>query len=176
MLDMIGAITLSAAYAAMVGVLVAFAALRGSAAIAALAVALIWGIFIVAVAAPGGLAPGTTGPIPAVGLAFVLFFVLLFGSWFGSPQFRDALLSVPLPVLVGLNIIRIGGVFFLLLYAEGRLGSPFAQSAGWGDIITGVVALPLAWASIAGAERMATALKLWNAFGTLDLVVAIGLG
>ena len=176
MLDMIGAITITAVYAAVVGAFVGSAQMRRSAMVVILGAAALWGILVVVIAASGGFAPGTTGSIPAVGLAFAAWVALLFGSWFFSPQFRSALLSVPLPVLVALNIARIGGVFFLILAADARLTAPFAPSAGWGDIITGVLAIPLTLAAIRGPERASTGLRLWNAFGTLDLVVAIALG
>jgi hypothetical protein len=65
-------------------------------------------------------------------------------TWFAWSAFRSALLSVPLSRLVGINAFRIAGVLFLILRDRGRLADPFATSAGWGDIITGVVAIPLA--------------------------------
>jgi hypothetical protein len=80
-----------------------------------------------------------------------------------------------MPVLVGLNAIRILGAFFLVLAATGRLGGPFPQSAGWGDIITGIFAIPLAWAAARGLPSRRL-LGAWNAFGTLDLIVAVTLG
>jgi hypothetical protein len=84
-------------------------------------------------------------------------------------------MAVPLPVLVALNIPRVGGILFLLLAAEGRSSDPFAASAGWGDIITGLLAIPMVL--IALRDQPSTApLTLWNAFGALDLVVAISLG
>jgi hypothetical protein len=82
---------------------------------------------------------------------------------------------VPLAALIGVNIFRIGGIFFLILHAQGRLASPFATSAGWGDILTGAFAIPLA---IAASQRSIprAALIAWNAFGALDLLDAIVLG
>jgi hypothetical protein len=63
-----------------------------------------------------------------------------------------------------------------MLAADGRLSAPFAPSAGWGDIITGSLAIPLAVMAWRASERVATPLALWNAFGALDLIVAIALG
>jgi hypothetical protein len=82
----------------------------------------------VAIAATGGFAPGAAGSIPAPAFAFAGSLALLFGAWFFIADFRAALLSVPLPVLIALHIGRIGGVFFLLLAADGRLPIPFAPS------------------------------------------------
>jgi hypothetical protein len=87
-----------------------------------------------------------------------------------------ALLSVPLPALVGLNVGRLGGVFFLLLYADGRLSAPFAPAAGVGDMVTGALAIPLAAMLAFGFEMRRTWLGIWNAMGALDLVVAVSLG
>jgi len=91
-----------------------------------------------------------------------------------SRSVRAALLAMPLPLLIGLNIWRIGGGFFLLLAADGRLGGPFPHSAGWGDVITGVLALPVAWLALRGGSNRLVA--AWNAFGMLDLVIAVTLG
>jgi len=83
---------------------------------------------------------------------------------------------MPMPVLVGLNAIRILGAFFLVLAAAGRLGGPFPQSAGWGDIITGIFAIPLASAAAGGSPNRRRLIGAWNVFGVLDLIVAVTLG
>src|SRR6185437_5784695 len=140
-----------------------------------LAGTVLWAAAIVTVAALGGFAPDAPGRLPTPGFAFIAILAALFGTFRLSARFRSALLSIPLPVLVGLNIARIGGVFFLLLLADQRAPSPFAPSAGWGDIITGVVAIPLTLA-LARNAAPAWSVKLWNAFGTLDLIVAVALG
>jgi hypothetical protein len=85
------------------------------------------------------------------------------------------MLSLPLTLLIGLNVGRVFALLFLLLAAEGRLSGPFPYSAAWGDIITGVVAVPMLRFAQAGGRHKAV-LHLWNAFGLTDLVAAIGLG
>ena len=87
---------------------------------------------------------------------------------------RKAMLSVPLPMMVGLNTGRVLGFLFLLLAAEGRLAGPFPSSAAWGDMITGAVALLLALWGVTG--RSPRLLGVWNLFGLADLVLAIGFG
>jgi hypothetical protein len=88
---------------------------------------------------------------------------------------RSAVLSLPMPLLIGLNVFRAEGVFFLLLAAAGQLGGPFPYSAGWGDIITGSFALPVAYlaARNTNAGRL---VALWNTIGVLDLLTAVNLG
>ena len=81
-----------------------------------------------------------------------------------------------MPAMVALNIVRVFAVLFLMLAAERRLSGPFPYSAAWGDIITGVVAVPVLWLLKDGAARHATAIAAWNLFGTADLVLAIFFG
>jgi hypothetical protein len=50
--------------------------------------------------------------------------------------------------MIGLNSARVLAVLFLLLAAQGRLAGPFPFLAGWGDIITGVFAIPLLFAAV----------------------------
>jgi hypothetical protein len=86
------------------------------------------------------------------------------------------MLSLPLPMMVGLNTGRVLGFLFLLLAADGRLAGPFPHSAAWGDIITGVIAVPVLWLLKDGVARHTTAIGAWNLFGIADLVLAIGFG
>jgi hypothetical protein len=128
-----------------------------------------FGIAAVA-AATGAVARGPQVVLILFGLPLVAAAVL----W-SRPRSHSAMIALPMPLLVGLNVIRSLGFMFLLLAADGRLAGPFPYSAGWGDIITGVVALPLAWAVSRGtASNLAVA--AWNTFGLLDLVAAVGLG
>jgi hypothetical protein len=92
------------------------------------------------------------------------------------PAVRTAMLSIPMSVMVALNIVRVFAVLFLLLAAEGRLTGPFPYSAAWGDIITGVLAVPVLWLLKDGAARHSAAIWTWNLLGTADLVLAIGFG
>lgn len=112
--------------------------------------------------------------IPLLGLAVVLPPIAALLALAASGELAAGLLALPLRLLTGLNIGRIVGGFFLILAAEGRLGGPFPQSAGWGDVLTGLFAIPLTL--FAGGLRNRTAVAAWNAFGLLDLIAAGGLG
>jgi hypothetical protein len=175
MFDIVAAIYATAYCSAQVGLLIGFAPVRGRAKFAAFAAAAAWLAIVVAVYARGGLQPGSLGPVPVNLLPFTLLLMLLFGSWFLVPQFQKALLSVPLAALVAVHAGRIGGVFFLLLYVDGRLSAPFAPAAGVGDVITGTVALFLAAGLALRFEIRRLWLGAWNAFGALDLVMAVTL-
>jgi hypothetical protein len=176
MIDIVGAIASAAVYAALVGALVGFFPAGGPSRPVVLTAAAAWGGIVVAVAALGGFAPGFTGPVPGPVLAFIGFLALLFASWRRFPRFRAALVSVPLPVLVGVNAARLGGVFFLILAADGRLSAPFARVAGSGDMLVGALAIPLAALAARGGDAHRPWLGAWNALGALDLVVAVTLG
>jgi hypothetical protein len=176
MLDIIAAIFATALYATVAGVLIGLSPVRAVTKLAAFTAAVVWLGIIVAAAALGGLAPGVLGPVPAGLLLVIGVLALLFGSWFFIPQARDALLSLPLPALVALHAGRLGGIFFLLLYFDGRLSAPFAPTAGVGDMITGALALLLTAMLTLGIQVRRAWLRLWNAFGALDLVTAVSLG
>ncbi len=64
------------------------------------------------------------------------------------PAAPRALNAIPLPLLVGLNVIRLGGVLFVLLALAGRLSGPFPHISGWGDFVTGALANPVAWLAL----------------------------
>jgi hypothetical protein len=176
MIDLVGAIGGTAVYALITGVLVGLSQESGRAKFAAFGAAVFWGSLIVAVGALGGFRSGVAGPVPMPVLAFLCLLALLFASWFALPRVRIAILSVPLPALVGVNAARLGGVFFLILTANGRLTGPFGPWAGWGDIIVGALAIPVSVGCAKMALRSPAWIKAWNVLGALDLVNAVTLG
>jgi len=176
MLDIIAAIFVAALYATVVGTLVGLSPLSTAAKLALFAAAAAWLGIVVAIAAFGWLAPGALGPVPGTLLPFVTILALLFGGWSLVPEFRNAVLAVPLPALVGVHAGRLGGIVFLLFYADGRLSAPFAPAAGIGDILTAAFAIVLAAMLALGLAVPRIWLATWNAFGALDLVVAVSLG
>ncbi len=172
MLDFLGTVATAALIVFVISTLLVFMeASRG----AKLWLAALLGLWV-GIAAAGSAAgwAATARPFPIMGIfvATPLAAAALATAW---PAARRAMLSLSLPLLVGLNIGRVFAVEFLMLAGEGRLSGPFPHSAGWGDIITGVVALLLLRLARDPA-RHRTVLHLWNAFGMLDLITAIGLG
>lgn len=129
-------------------------------------------------------APSRTVPI-AVGLWFLA--ALLLGPWlfthlpFPAPQLIVLALAVTASLtvsrwletlawraLIGMHALRLIGIWFLILGAQGLLASSFATRAGWGDIAAAVGAIGLVFA------RSKPAVYVWNSFGLLDLLVAVG--
>jgi hypothetical protein len=73
------------------------------------------------------------------------------------------------------HTFRVAGVAFLLTMALGQLPALFALPAGLGDIATGIAA-PLLAARLAHRTTGRRAALWFNAFGTIDLAVALTLG
>jgi hypothetical protein len=170
-IDFIGTIVLTAVIVVNVnGVISAMPIARAERLLAALLVGG-WVGLQVALASAGAYADGA----PTIGLSVAFPLAAVAITAYFSPRFREALLAAPTALLVGLNTARVLGVFFLVLAVSGRLGGPFPQSAGWGDIVVGVLAAPLAFAIARGrVGRGAT--DAWNLFGALDLIAAVSLG
>jgi hypothetical protein len=72
------------------------------------------------------------------------------------------------------HTLRVVGVTFLLVMAQGHLPAIFALPAGLGDIAAGLAAPFVAWQLAHGGGR--TRAVWFNLFGILDLVVALGVG
>jgi hypothetical protein len=174
MLELIRAIALGAVLAIVVTVLTTQAAISWNARRWVIAAAAVWSTLIVAGAALGRFTPGTPGLVIQPPALFAVVAVVLLGAWIWAPQFRRAMLSIPLESLVGLNSLRLLGVFFVMMYLEHKLAAPFGPVAGIGDMVTGAAAIPLA-ISIARGSFSKSSLALWNAFGTLDLFTALTL-
>jgi hypothetical protein len=174
MLDFIGTIVLVAAIIVSINALTGAMPISPSQRLALSVGAGVW-TGLAAALAGAGLFLGTNpvGPL-MIGTVIATPLVAAAVAASISPSVRVALLGMPMPFLIGLNVWRLGGGFFLLLAAEGRLAGPFPYSAGWGDIITGALALPVAWLALRGQGK--ALVWGWNAFGMLDLVVALALG
>jgi hypothetical protein len=175
MLDIVAAVFGTAYLAGQAVLLVAFLPVRTGVRAALFAGMAFWLTTVTGLYAAGGLPPHLLGPVPVNLLPFAVFTAFLFGGWLFLPGARGALAAVPLPALVGVHIGRIGGVLFLLAYADGRLSAPFAPIAGTGDFLTGVVALVIVAMLIYGKPPRRSWIAGWNAFGAADLLVAISL-
>lgn len=114
--------------------------------------------------------------VPGLGLAVALPILVLTVAVKRSPALFRALQTLPLHLLIGVHAVRVLGVSFLLLYVAGRLPAPFAPVAGWGDLLAGLAALPIAWQIYRQNEPAWPLAWIWNMFGLLDLFTAVALG
>jgi hypothetical protein len=173
MLDFIGMVITAALMVLVVTTLITFMDIPRVAKITLAAVIGVWIGLAAAVAGAGWLPISRPAPVVGLFVAVPLLVAALATAW---PAARTAVLSIPMPVMVALNTVRVFAVLFLMLAAAGRLTGPFPYSAAWGDIITGVVAVPVLWVLKDGGGRHPTAIAAWNLFGAADLVLAIVFG
>ena len=126
--------------------------------------------------ASGRLAYAPNSPVPLAGILLAMPLLAAGVLALTSKKVRATLLGIPLELLIGLNAMRIIGVVFLLDFLAKSLNGPFPFFAGLGDMITGALAIPLALAIARSKEPSVRTIAGWNAFGVLDLLVAVGLG
>jgi hypothetical protein len=173
MLDMLGHTTGMAAILVDVVAIASVVPMSLGQRLLAAGVAGAWIGMATALGADGALVYSPDQPVPVVGLLFAAPLLAAAALWLGSQRFRAGLMAIPTELLIGLNALRLLGVLFLALAAVGRLSGPFPYSAGLGDIITGLIAIPLALRLARGEPAPIAA---WNAFGALDLFAAVGFG
>ena len=173
MLNMLGHITGVTAIVVDVVAIISIVPLTLRQRLFAAGVAGAWVGLATAVAAVGALVYSPDQPIPVVGALFATPLLAAAALSLGSKSFRTALMAIPTELLIGLNALRLLGLLLLMLAVVGRLSGPFPYFAGIGDIITGLLAIPLA---LRVARGEAASIGAWNAFGALDLFVAVGLG
>jgi hypothetical protein len=132
--------------------------------------ALVWWL-----AQRGTFAP--TSPLArALPVAFLLPLLIGLPLLLRSRSIGAVLDATPAGWLIGLQVYRVFGSVFLVGWANGAFPSAFALPAGFGDVLTGLLALPVAALVQAEARGWRTAAIAWNVFGILDLVNALTLG
>lgn len=104
----------------------------------------------------------------ALPLVIILFVII------GNTRlFKQLLRSITLESLIALHVFRLLGVFFIILYFYRLLPADMAFSSGLGDIITALLALPLAKAVSKRKSWSIKAVYAWNIFGAMDILVLI---
>jgi hypothetical protein len=98
-------------------------------------------------------------------LAIILFVIV--GN---TGLFKKLLRSVKLESLIRLHTFRILGVFFIILYFYHLLPAGMAFADGLGDIITALLAVPVANMVAKKKPGSITAVYAWNILGMLDIV------
>lgn len=104
----------------------------------------------------------------AIPLTIILFVII--GN---TKLFKRLLRSITLESLITLHVFRLLGVFFLLLYFYHLLPGGFAFSAGMGDIITAILAVPVAKMVSKGKPGSLKIAFAWNIFGSLDIITLL---
>lgn len=146
-------------------------------AVLAVAVPLVvWSIAADLAGRAGVLTPLADRATPALPLAVAVPFAIGLMYVTRSRRLAAILDAMPLSWLVGLQTYRVVGLIFLMQWARGFAPALFAFPAGLGDFLTGLLALPVAFALARGDAGAGRKAVLWNLFGIADLVVALSLG
>jgi hypothetical protein len=131
--------------------------------------ATVWGLAVAGAFQPR---PG----VPALPLAILLPLVLALPLLLRSRRIATVLDATPPSWLVALQVYRIFGGVFLAAWSRGDIPGIFALPAGSGDVLVGVLALPVAALLAAGAQRGRQAAIAWNVLGLIDFTIAVGIG
>ncbi|CCE01185.1 hypothetical protein [Bradyrhizobium sp. STM 3809] len=114
--------------------------------------------------------------VPAIPFAVLGPLLIAFVLLSRSAVARALVDATPLWWLVAIQIYRVVGVEFLLLWAQGGLPAVFAVPAGLGDIATGLLTIPVAWWARRDPQKARPAALAWNAIGILDFFSAMATG
>jgi hypothetical protein len=120
-----------------------------------------------------GLYRGTASGIPTIQYGMLIPLVVAIVLFWRWRLLQRIVESVPQTWIAGVQFYRVLGVIFLVLYAAGRLPGAFAQPAGIGDIVIGLLAPVVGIAYVRRPQAMAGWLRVWNLFGIGDLIVAV---
>jgi len=90
-----------------------------------------------------------------------------------SSVFRQVVRAIPASWLIAPHAIRLAGFLFLALMDMKLLPAEFALSAGYGDFLTGLLALGMVYLFEKKKPYARTLAIGWNAFGLLDFISAL---
>jgi hypothetical protein len=99
--------------------------------------------------------------------------IILFGIIGNTKLFKRLLQSITLESLITMHVFRLVGVFFIILYSYRLLPTEFAFSAGAGDIITALLAFPVARMVLKGKSWSIKAVYAWNILGISDILTLL---
>jgi hypothetical protein len=132
--------------------------------------AVIWGGAVNGVFRPG------TVPLPLLPIAIFLPVIIGTPILLRSKRIGQVLDAMPSTWLVALQLYRVFGAIFLVSWMRGMAPGAFALPAGIGDMITGLLAVPIAISLAAGTLEARKAAIAWNIFGLADFAVAVLMG
>jgi len=148
---------------------------RGLTLIAVAVPLLAWLAIALELGQSGLLRPGALR-FPAIPLVVVLPIAIFLPLLVRSRNVAAAIGAIPPSWLIGLQVYRVLGGVFLVRWAQGLLPAEFALPAGTGDMLVGLLALPVAFWVHSRTSAGIVAGYAWNVFGILDLAIALSMG
>jgi hypothetical protein len=116
------------------------------------------------------------GRLPKLPIAIFLPVIVGLFVVLRSKSIAAFLDATPSSWLIALQVYRIFGGIFIVNWVNGTAAALFAWPAGIGDMLTGIMALPVALLLASGAEGARRAALAWNIFGLVDFAIAITMG
>jgi hypothetical protein len=135
----------------------------------------LWLAVIWSAAINGVFRPSVTLP-PLLPLAIFLPVIVGVPILLRSKRIGEVLDAIPASWLIGLQVYRVIGGVFLAGWARGAVPAVFALPAGTGDVVTGLLALPVAYYLASRNGDAARSAIAWNVFGLIDFTIAVGIG
>ena len=113
----------------------------------------------------------------AILISFAATLSIFSVAYTGLPAFRDYVLNLDMRLLIMLHSWRMLGIGFVMLHLFDQLPGLFAYLAGFGDALTAIVAVFLAYALINNKQGVSKNwVWRWNTFGMVDFIVAVSIG
>ena len=135
----------------------------------------LWLAVIWSAAINGVFRPSST-LLPLLPLAIFLPVIVGVPILLRSKRIGEVLDAMPASWLIGLQVYRVIGGLFLAGWARGVVPGVFALPAGIGDVVTGLLALPVAYYLVSRNGDAARSATAWNIFGLIDFTIAVGIG
>jgi hypothetical protein len=123
-----------------------------------------------------GFYQGTPMRIPTVEFGLLLPIIAGVLFYWRSAVISRIIAAAPQSLLVGVQLYRVLGIIFLVLFFGGAMPGVFAIPAGAGDLAVGLFALAFALASARGLRGSSGLVRAWNLLGLTDLAVAVTTG
>lgn len=130
-----------------------------------------WAWFAAAVAAGHWALLQRLPPAAVPALILALAAALTSGA-LRIPALRAWLETIDVRSLVLLHVSRLVGAYFLFLLQRGELPRAFALPGGLGEIVVGVMALPVVFAPLNDHDRQ-RAIRIWNVVGLIDILLVV---
>ena len=116
------------------------------------------------------------GGVPRLPFAVFIPVIVALVLLMRSERVAAVLDATPPSWLIGVQVYRILGGIFVAQWASGNAPGAFALPAGIGDVLVGLLALPVAVYLQSGARGGRAAAYAWNVLGLADFAVALTMG
>jgi len=123
-----------------------------------------------------GLYQANSTRLPTIEFGLLLPIIAGLIFYWRSPLLRRVTRAASQGLIVGVQIYRVLGVIFLVLYFRGSMPGVFALPAGTGDVAVGLLAPAVALVFTRGWRGSTGLLQAWNLLGLADLAVAVATG